>query len=333
MRPHFILLALIIALTAAQTRVAAQDEPCAQRLLPISLVGPDVSFLRGFSVSDIALKSRAPGLEALSIQPDTRMRRVVILLDVSASMSGQSSRPWSVVIDFFSHIAGVNAKNTHFALVLFSDHILETIDFSQDRGAVHRRLDKISKDPEFIKRDVRGRTALFDALQTAFHLIDSPTSADSLFVITDGGDNVSKTRSKDILKMLSPSMVRIFTLLFEHRIYMNRVSQDSSSTPDFLALVHDSGGSSFGPVIVDETGHFALGNPYLLSRPVSDSLLEFYRSMLENPVFAVRGTSASNNSTSLDIALSKEGREHWKNATLLYPHQIISCPIASAIKN
>jgi uncharacterized protein YegL len=322
--PIFIFALLVLVLTA-DIRAAARAGSCAERLVPISLVAPDASFLPGFLLSDIAVKSRAPGVEVLSVGADRRARRVVIVLDVSGSMAGESSQRWKVVSQFVSYIASLHADNTQFALILFSDHLLETIDFTQDRGAVPRRLGEISKDAVFAKRNVRGKTALYDALETGFRLIPSPTSADSLFVITDGEDNVSKTSAKEILKMCSASMVRIFALLFA-RSAENRTLSEAQAAPEFLALVESAGGSAFGPVIVDEMGRAAIGNPYLRGRPVFGSLLEFYRSMLENPVLALRGTLASNSSTSLSIALSKEGRQHWKNAAVLYPHQIIACP-------
>ena len=335
MRRLRILLGLMVVVLSTQNQVAAQGEPCEPRLLPISLVGPDATFLNGFGVSDIALKSHTFDVKGISIQPDSRLRRVVILLDLSSSMAGGSSQStWNVVTEFVSHVAGVSATNTQFALVLFSDHILETIDFSRDRGAVHRRLQEISDDPEFRKRNVHGRTALFDALKTGFHLIGSPTSADSLFVITDGGDNVSKAHADEILKMLTPSMARVFALFFQHRDYMSSQTQEvSSSAKDFLELVYKSGGSAFGPIIIDQTGHFVLGNLDLLNRSISEELIEFYKSMLENPVLTVQTTPASENATSLDIALSREGRKHWKHASLLYPHQIGTCSMSTAKKD
>jgi hypothetical protein len=328
MRRCGVLLVLAVVVLSTQKRVSGQDKPCEPRLLPISLVGPKATFLSGFGISDISLKSRTFGVKGISVEPDSRFRRVVIALDVSGSMAGD----WKIVTEFMRHVALINTTRTQFALVLFSDRILESIDFSRDRGAVQHRLEEISDDPKFGKQTVHGRTALFDALQSGFLLIDSPTSADVLFVITDGNDTASRARGDDILQMLIPPMVRVFALLFEHR---RNVLPGLELPPakDFRDLVYESGGGVFGPILIENSGHFTLSNPDLLDRPIPDELMDFYRTMLENPVLTVQTTPASDNAASLDIALSTEGRKHWKHANLLYPHLIGTCPVATVKKD
>jgi hypothetical protein len=307
--------------------LAAQSSTCEQRLVPVTLVSRDGDFATGFSLSDFELGPHSSeSINLVSVAPDSRPRRIVILLDVSGSMAGPSTSSWNVVPEFVRDLANDDSPNLRFALLLFSDRVMETIDFSQDRSAVGHRLKAISEDPAFLKQYVHGRTALYDALQSGFQLLRNPTSADSLLVVTDGGDTDSKISLDHLLDELSSSSTRVFSVLFTRRLYeRNDPHQDFLKLKEFTEFVQRSGGDVFGPLLVNRAGQYAMTNPQRTTKPLPQELTEFYKEMLENSVLSVKANTSLTKSIKLELHSSTQMKEKWKGAMLLFPHQLGPC--------
>lgn len=307
--------------------LAAQSSTCQQWLVPVTLISRDGDFTSGLNLSSLELGPQSSeSIKVVSIAAESRPRRIVILLDVSGSMAGPSTSSWNVVAQFVRDLASDDSPNLRFALILFSDRVIETIDFSQDRGAVDRRLKVISADPAFLKEYVHGPTALYDALQGGFQLLRNPTSADSLLVITDGGDTSSETSLSHLLDELSRSSTRVFSILFIRRLYeRNDPHADVLKLKEFIDFVQKSGGDVFGPLLVNRSGQYAMTNPRRTSKPLPQELTEFYKEMLENNVLSVKANKSFSKPIKLELHGSSQTKEKWKNATLLFPYQLGPC--------
>lgn len=311
----------------ATPRLAAQSATCEQWLVPVTLISSDGDFTPGLNLSDLELGPHSSeSIKVVSVEAESRPRRIVILLDLSGSMAGPSTSSWNVVAQFVRDLASDDSPNLRFALILFSDHVMETIDFSRDRSAVDHRLKAISADPAFLKQYVHGRTALYDALQSGFQLLRNPTSADSLLVVTDGGDTDSKVSLDHLLDELSSSSTRVFSVLFTRRLYeRNDPHQDFLKLKEFTEFVQRSGGDVFGPLLVNRAGQYAMTNPRRTSKPLPQELTEFYREMLENNVLSVKANRSFSKPIKLELHASSQTKEKWKNATLLVPYQLGPC--------
>jgi hypothetical protein len=323
----FALIPILVFVAMNPPQTAAQSATCDQWLVPVTLVSNDGAFTTGLTSADLEPGPRSSeSFKIVSLAADTRPRRIVILVDVSGSMAIPSSASWNLATEFLHGLAGVNLPNIRFALILFSDHVVEKIDFSQDPGAVGRRLRAIADDPTFLKKYVHGRTGIYDALQSGLQLLDNPTSADSLLVITDGGDVGSKTSVEQLLAELSPSATRVFSILFIRRIIeRNDPREDARVVKEFIDFVPRSGGDIFGPILVNRSGNYAMVNPQRTSKPFGEELSEFYKEMFNNDVLSLRTGASLSKPIRLELRPSSQSHEKWKDATLFFPHQLGPC--------
>lgn len=322
------LLFLLISLLTSARILVAQEAPCQTRLLPIFVTDKDGDPLRTLSVPDFKLEAHGTPLSIVSWTPDGRRHRVVILLDVSASMKGVSG-PWfwNSVMAIAQHVAAIESDNAQFALLLFSDQVVETVDFSKGNAAVRRRMEEIAKDPAFAKRGDKGGTIIFDALKEGFHQFDSPTSADSLLVITDGGDEGSKTEPDEILKLVSGPMVRLFSILVIDPALPGRLSQRLTSAA-LADLVQKSGGSVLGPVDLKKAGLTNSSNSPESRKVFSDTLVQFYRGILQNDLMTIQVSADLTKARPLRLSLSDSTQHQWKHTRIFYPHEIGLCPVS-----
>ncbi|MGB2663265.1 MAG: hypothetical protein WAK48_04625 [Candidatus Acidiferrum sp.] len=158
-------------------------------------------------------------------------------------------------------------------------------------------------------------------------LVDPTTEfLDDLLVITDGGDAGSKTSLSHLLDELSSSSTRVFSVLFIRRLYeRNDPHSDVLKLKEFIDFVQKSGGDVFGPLLVNRSGQYAMTNPQRTSKPLPQELTEFYKEMLENNVLSVKTNISLSKLIKLELHSSSQTKEKWKDATLLFPHQLGPC--------
>lgn len=131
-----------------------------------------------------------------------------------------------------------------------------------------------------------GTTAMLDAIQSAFLTIRHARNARrALVIISDGGDNHSRTTKTDILRMARETDAQVYTMgTFETPAVRHRTPEEFTG-PELLADISEqTGGSSF-PVrrmsdIADAAIRigFELRNQYLISyRPLNQNWNGLYR--------------------------------------------------------
>lgn len=158
---------------------------------------------------------------------------VGLLIDESQSMAAK--RP-DVIAAAEAFIADSNPQDEIFVLN-FNDRVMPGLAppklFSGDpaelRGALYRGVP-------------RGRTALNDAIAAGLrHLAKGRQDKKTLVVISDGGDNASDHRAKEITGMVERDIATIYTIgLLD--------TNDPDRNPGFLRrLAHISGGESYFP--------------------------------------------------------------------------------------
>jgi hypothetical protein len=321
------ILVVLILFNASARILLAQDQACHNRLLPAFVTDKNGNTLRNFSSSDFQFQSLGTPISIVSWAPDGRRHRVVILLDVSRSMRGISgSGFWNSVTAIAQHVAGIQSENAQFALVLFSDQVVETVGFSKGNDAVRRRVDDVSTDPTLAKLPDKGGTVIFDALKAGFHELEAPTSADSLLVITDGMDEGSKSKPDEILTLLSGPMVRVFSIMVVDPIFSGSVrTLDEPSSGPFVDLVQKSGGRIFGPVDLKKAALTSSSNSES-RRVLSEQLVQFYRGILQNDLLTIRPSSDITKPEALRLSLSDSAQRQWKHTHVFYPHEIGPCP-------
>jgi Ca-activated chloride channel family protein len=133
---------------------------------------------------------------------------VGILLDISGSAREHSKYVGNKKVNAFKPALSLfmqraNPANEYF-LIAFNETPKLLLDTTRDHGAVLDQLDAL---------DPKGPTALYDACYMGIEKLSKATSARRvLLLITDGNDNVSKHRDREIERLLKETDVLLYSV-------------------------------------------------------------------------------------------------------------------------
>ncbi|MBZ5528085.1 MAG: VWA domain-containing protein [Acidobacteriia bacterium] len=288
----------------------------------------------GLTAADFEGKFHGQPVKILSVAPDSRPRRIVILLDSSASMRGEHGNyEWQMARAMAEHIALEGLPNTQVALLLFSNNVTEQVDFTQGRKAVAERLEQIGMQRDFVKTSVRGQTALLDSILSALHLLETPTSADLIYAITDGEDNRSHAKIKDVERALEVAGVRFYASLFSTGFAGPgvRVSRlPGITSPEEIAeIARATGGGTLGLIGMTPSGYVNYQLSDEQKREFSDALQRLYLAMIQNYRVEVQLPEPVKKWPDWTLRLSNEKRKRFKDAQVGYP--LILAPCAAPV--
>jgi hypothetical protein len=226
--------------------LAAQEPTCLNRTLPVSFRDAQNLPITDIAAADLEAKVHGKRVKILSLEPDRRSHRIVLILDISGSIRGfgGDSSLWGLEMALASHFyEEVNRQNTRMALLFFNERVTDVIELSQGNSAVGDKLHQIAKDSEYVKKNLKGRTALRDAILEGVQLLDHPNSADALYVLTDAGDNASTHKTADVTRRLAVTPVRLFAIVLRRRAdYPTRVPDEILGRPELSEIAEMSGG-------------------------------------------------------------------------------------------
>jgi hypothetical protein len=309
--------------------VRSQEEQCLARSMPIIVRDVNSLPVKGMTPQDLVARVNGKLVSIVSVAVDSRPRRVVILLDTSGSMRGDPDH-WKLPLDVAVHVARSSSSNTHLAFLTFDDAVHNVIDFTGDNSAVLGQLNRMSNGEAFSKKDIHGHTALYDAVYYGRQLLKNSSSADLLFVISDGDDNESSLNSGALERILIESGVRLFAVRMRDLTNLSSARRlDEMVGPRVLAeIAEKTGGEVFGPVGFRLGGYlqFAFSNyNYSAKTKVGDALGWFYEGMLQSQVLEIQLPASVQTKEFLEVKLSKAAAHKWKGATLNYPRKLLPC--------
>jgi hypothetical protein len=243
------------------------------------------------------------------------LRRIVVLIDNSGSMSDVQSR----VLLAASQLIQQAPAETQVAVVAFAQRPEIVQSFTTDKQTLLREINDYRQ-----KEPAKGRTALFDAIRQAVELFGAPQAGDVVVAITDGGENSSKAGEKDVRESLLEFHTPIFFLLAIPTLQGYRPAPDvidGLSTLDMVSQV--SGGANFLLVPEDWSGNV---HPELLP-PAIGRLLNLAARYYE---VAVSAPVSNRKHNDLKIELVDEKNRKMGAYTLLYPHRLPPCSASQA---
>jgi hypothetical protein len=326
---------IVVATLSIFPTIFAQDSSCLRRELVVSAMDSAGKPISGLQISDFQGEFRGKPVVVDSVLPDDRPHRIVILVDASGSMRGNpEADEWILALTFASHL--VNAKlpvPTSYALMVFSNKILEQVDFSQGTNAVRDMIIQISQ-PAYVKKHVRGNTALFDAAYTGLRLLEHPTSADALYIISDGGDNSSKSSFENLKRALVSSGVHVYVSLFAASDPGRHSPEEITGLEQLSKLIRSAGGIILGPV---GSRYSPLGKTdytfNTIDRNKLDAALnQLYLDMLTNYRVEVEFLQPQDKWREWKLELAQPTRLKLKNIQLAYPHSLAPCELTAASK-
>jgi len=171
------------------------------------VVDREWNLVQGLSAANFRGKLRGRDVEILSASIDTSPRHIVLLLDASGSMA-VSNEAWHASKSLSMDLIRFAPPRASIAQMAFSERILDTAGFDQDRVALLKRQAVI-----FEHLRGRGRTALYDAISSASGAFGVLDFGDVIYAVTDAGDNKSRTEPRRVEEDLLRARVRLFAVI------------------------------------------------------------------------------------------------------------------------
>jgi hypothetical protein len=324
------IIALLFAISLNLTYLPAQDSGCTTRIVPAGVVDREWNFVQGLSAANFRGKFRGHDVEILSASIDASPRHIVLLLDASGSMM-LPNKGWKAAKFLSDDLIRNTPPRAFIAQMAFSDSVLDTASFDQDRLALLKRLAALVKVCEQPRKT--RKTALFDAISSGLSALGVSDFGNVIYVVTDAKDNKSQTQVKTVEQDLLRTVVRLFSVVITYGDEMGgRVPEEIEARTRFLSMVEATGGNvltlPYGPasdqipltyIKAKRTGDridLALHRLY-------QQMGTFYRLDLRLPVPVDKPTEWK-----LEV-IDENGRPN-RRVEVHYPHRLLPCGKASA---
>ena len=241
-----------------------------------------------------------------SARTQSGIRRVVLLVDLSGSMRGQNGT-WGIARAAAGNLLIAGPSTLQVALVLFSDHIIDTIGFDRPASDIVERLAKLERG--------KGQTATIDALAYASSLLSPSNPGDVVYLITDGGENASKTPRQDVEKSFLSKRIRLFALVVADRYLYT--PEEATSVGLLPELARMSGGRSIDLVLKSS---FKDTQPEMAAdlNHIYDEMSQFYQLQL-----VIDHPWPKKERLRMDV-VDQNGKKR-KDLTLAFPEYLLPC--------
>jgi Ca-activated chloride channel family protein len=198
-------------------------------LIDVSVTDRNGKPLRGLPASSFHLFEDGVEQKIESVSEADLPISAVLVFDESRSM-GKDVRLCAEAVRKF--IEGSTASD-EFALITFANEVAVESDFTNDARAIQNRL---------LQAKSHGRTALLDAVRSAALLMrHAHNQRRVILVLTDGGDNRSRSRESEVERIL---------LETEAQVYAVSIPQEKHL---------DDPNTAFGPELLDRLSAAAGG--------------------------------------------------------------------------
>jgi len=202
-------------------------------VLPVTVTNHTGDFVAGLGVANFQVFEAGRPQEITLFEPEDVPVTVGLVVDNSGSM--KSKRP-GVVVASLAFVKSSNPRDEMFVVNFnhkVSPGLPPSVPFTSDLQQLRAALTKVYP---------AGNTALYDGIAAGLrHLREGTSERKALIVVTDGGDNASDLKLRDLLKMAEGSNVIIYTIGLLDQTY-------SDENPRVLRqLAKETGGQAYFP--------------------------------------------------------------------------------------
>jgi hypothetical protein len=156
---------------------------------------------------------------------------------------------WSVIRQGSFDVLQLIPEGIPVSVYFFDDKPRQLVSLTADRKLVTSSLQQFLFSAA---EGVRGRTALFDAIDAALSSLSPAQPGDLILVVTDGGDNNSRMDAGKLQKKLLNSETRLFALLLGSESVGTPAVR--YGTPETEQMVERSGGVVARLPVEDDDG-------------------------------------------------------------------------------
>jgi Ca-activated chloride channel family protein len=169
-------------------------------LIDVSVIDGNGKPLRGLPASSFHLFEHGAEQKIVSVSETDLPISAVIVFDESRSM-GKGVRQCAGAVQKFLEDS---TAGDEFALITFANQVVVESDFTNDARTIQTRLLTVKS---------QGRTALLDAVQSAALLMrHAHNQRRVILILTDGGDNRSRSRESEVLRMLLETEAQVYAV-------------------------------------------------------------------------------------------------------------------------
>ena len=201
-------LGILVACVLVVIPAKAQEARCSYRDVYVQVRTHDGRPATRIEPSALTAKIQGKSAAIVSVQPVKEIR-AVFLLDASGSMNYEAPH-WSAALNVVRVLANALPTNTQIAFAARSLKMSRSLPVSLDTRA---KLDEELAALNINAYQKDNRTALWDWVSDAIDLFEHTKPGDTVFLISDGGDNASKRRYEDVEKQLAVAGVRLNTII------------------------------------------------------------------------------------------------------------------------
>lgn len=230
LRIHVLLFAITLSLCEAAAAQVADN--CLTPTIVVNVRDQQGKLVSGLQPVSFRAKFRGEAITIQSVRMETGTHRIVLVIDISGSIS-KSGHNWGLARLVAGNLLTSAPSTLRVALVLFSDHIVDTIGFGHPATDIAERLTKLE--------DGKGRTALLDSLDYSADLLHTPETGDTVYIVTDGFENSSKAHKRDVEAKFLARGIRLFAFVLYDR-YMGLPSNPDESPALLADLAEATGG-------------------------------------------------------------------------------------------
>ncbi|MGH9891141.1 MAG: vWA domain-containing protein [bacterium] len=304
----------------AERPLVSPSETRGKRMVAVNVLNEEGQQVVGLKAENFRGKYRGKAVRIVSAEWDAGPRRVVILLDRSGSMEWGNKQ--LIARKAAEDLVFYGPVENQVALIWFSTKPDEIVPLKAGRQHVVDRLAEAMKGKTV---PAEGRTALLDALMEGLRLLEPAQFGDALYVVTDAGENASRSRDREVREAILCSGVRVYFLLFLDPDRSVRGAEYARGPGLAEELSKETGGFSLVPEVLryGSLGRFQL-SPEELSelgkavRWLYELMAGYYRVEVELPeeVDKTRGWE-------LEV-VGSDGKK-MKGVRVVYPRKLAAC--------
>jgi hypothetical protein len=329
-RSPILLAAYLLLNLSSAAFVSAQADSCSHRSLSVYVQDSQGSPITGLVPADLEAKAHGKPVKILSISPDSRPHRVLLIADTTHSMnSAATGEPprWRWQIALAQHFFEQNRQKAQIALLIFGKQINVVVDFSQGNAAVGVKLQEAAKGYDNLRNEpTKGTTTLHEAVLQGLQLFDHATSADAIYVLTDAVENNTATHdSGEVIQRLIAMDVRLFAVLLQQEIgYRNKTAEEVLGPEELSEIARKSGGAilSTAEWHNDRVSLSANANGKATTQ---ETLTRLYQAILQDSLLELVLPFPLEKNESFQLKPSDSARHQWKGAQIIYSDSLIGC--------
>jgi hypothetical protein len=212
---------------------------CRERTAIVNVLDPNGSPITNFTRDSFKASHRGKPLNVVWSQhrKDPGVR-ITVLLDLSSSMKADFEgglAKWKTALAAALDFVSLAPPQVRLSFRPFASGAGQRFKTIGDRQSFE---DWLNGPAVRDGKEVKGTTALYDAILMALKDFGTPEPGDAIYVVTDGGENASKEKMGKIERSLQSSGVRLFAFLLNGPM----TSEESSTIRDLYDLTRRSGG-------------------------------------------------------------------------------------------